>query len=126
MSELHIPVIASESQPTKTKLDRLKRESLYQMTQLPGYKVMLELMEMICILQDAHLMAVDAADEKRVLAEHRITQAQWNFFSQIQKQIAYECNELIGPKDENEEKTTEQAAIEQLLDPVNSKPIALD
>lgn len=115
---LRVPVAGRDVQETKTNLDIADREALFQLTQLPGYRVLLRLMEMKCILQDATLMSVDAADEKRVLAEHRITQAKWEFFADIQKQVAFECNELINPPVAGEIKSKEQVEIEGIVDPL--------
>lgn len=115
---LNVPNFVRETTETKTKLEVGDREALFQLTQMPGYKVLFRLLEMKCVLQDATLMSIDAADEKRVLAEHRITQAKWEFYADIQKQVAFECNELLSGRDAGETKTDEQVEIERIVDPL--------
>lgn len=114
MQNVNIPKIERETSATKTTLMEQDRRDLFAMTQLPGYGVFLRLMEMKCILQDAALMAVDEADDKRVLAEHRITKAKWEFFAEVQGQVQHEVNELFAPAGEKVD--PEQQEMARILD----------
>jgi Holliday junction resolvase len=96
-NKVEIPTLRSEAMPLK--LEDEDRQKLMQMAQQGGYKVLLRMMEAHCIKQDIILQNVDAADEKRVLAEHRIGKGMWDLFAVIQKQVQQEVDNLMGQGD---------------------------
>lgn len=94
-----------------TTLNEVQRNHLYQLTLHQGWPVLLQLMEMFCLVQDAALYSVDPGDERKVIAEHRIGLATWNLYDKVQNQVKYEVNELLGNKAEAREATEDQGAV---------------
>jgi hypothetical protein len=86
-----------EGRPARLNLNDVQRQSLYQMVQHPGYTVLLDMMESFCFEQENVVMNTPPADEKNVLAEHRVGRGMWLFFLKLQNQVRYEINELFAP-----------------------------
>jgi hypothetical protein len=114
----HMEILKREQRkPAKTTLSQGKRQALLQIVNTQGYAVILELLEMECVLQDATLMGIDPADEKKVLAEHRVGIAKWELFAEIQRQIEHEVKELVNGAAEGPVMTDEEKEIAAILDP---------
>lgn len=93
------------------------RTDLMQLSHQPGFGVLLRMMEVQCIAQDAALMQVDPSDERKVLAEHRVAVAKWEFFTKIKEQIEYQVRELVGERDKPAEPSDEDKLIDRTLNP---------
>lgn len=115
-NKVEIPTLRNSAMPLT--LDDQDRQKLMQMAQQGGYKVLLRMMEAHCIKQDITLQQIDAADEKRVLAEHRIAKGMWDFFSAIQKQVQQEVDTYMGDNDEGDDQpNAEDREIAQIVNP---------
>jgi hypothetical protein len=80
----------------KSKLSTGQQQALYQLSEHPGYAVLLDVMEMACIEQDTRLINTDAAKPEDVLNEHRMSKTFWQIFVAVQKKVAYEREEYLG------------------------------
>jgi hypothetical protein len=112
---LNIPRI-ERSQAVKTTLSEEKRAALFEVVQMRGYGVILELMQACCILQDATLVNVEPGLEKKIVAEHGITVAKWEMFDWIQKQVEKEVHTHLNPAP-TETRTQEQIVAAETLNP---------
>lgn len=100
-----------------TDADRL---ALLQIAQTPGWRVLLDLMETECLAQEATLVNADPADEKKVLAQHKIAKASWVFFVKLQQRVAFEISEIM--KADATDMPAEDAEIASILDATQPPP----
>lgn len=94
----------------RSKLNKQQQQALHVMSESQGYQVLLDVIEMACIENDAKLINSAPADPEAVLAKHRMSKAFWQIFMAIQKKIEYERNEYLGlqkakeqPREQEEE-----------------------
>lgn len=76
----------------KERLDPSERGHLLQLRYSPGYEVLLDLIEMLCIEQETRLINAPAENEAEILAEHKMAKAFWQVFTGLQKKVATEVN----------------------------------
>lgn len=76
----------------KERLPAGARGHLVQIRYMPGYDVILDLIEMCCIEQETRLINVPVEDEKTIIAEHKMSKAFWQVFQAIQKKVESEVN----------------------------------
>lgn len=95
----------------QTNLNAQKRRHLYELVQHPGYPVLLEMMELRCVIQDAKLLAVPNGERDHVIAEHAISFAMWEFFGGLQAQVKFECAEAWGEMSGGTRQADESPAI---------------
>ena len=70
------------------KLQRIARLALDT-----GYEDLLDIMEMACIQQETALINTPVEQADRVLGEHCLAQASWQFFTYVQKQVQNAYNQ---------------------------------
>lgn len=80
----------------QARLNASQRTSLVQVRHMPGYEVLLDMMEKACIEQETKLINVDTGDEKQIVAEHRMSKAFWQVFVSMQKQVETEISIHLG------------------------------
>jgi|GEM_PF-2970961 len=80
----------------RSKLTKMQQGHLYQLSEQPGYQVLLDVIEMACVEQDTKLINTDPAEPETVLAEHRMSKAFWQIFVAIQKKVEYEREEFLA------------------------------
>lgn len=107
----------------KRRLTESQAKELWGMTQVQGWDILLDLMEQECIAQELILVNADAADEKKVVAEHKISKAFWLFFVRIQRKVAFEIGEMLGQLPENAPDPSEESPLEQLLSAIQTGAI---
>lgn len=73
-------------------LDAGQRASLLQVRNMPGYEVLLDLIEKLCIEQETKLINTETTAERDIIAEHRMAKAFWQIFAGLQKQVNREIN----------------------------------
>ena len=66
------------------KLTPQQRNELMMMRMNLGWPTLLDVLEMACIEQETILINTDAADERAVLAQHRMAKAMWQMFEHMQ------------------------------------------
>jgi hypothetical protein len=84
-------VLTTRTQRTLSVRDRaFSPEKLQRIARLaldPGYEDLLDIMEMACIEQETALINTPVEQMDRVLGEHCLAKAAWQFFTYIQKQV---------------------------------------
>jgi hypothetical protein len=80
----------------RSKLSKMQQGHLYQLSEQPGYQVLLDVIEMACVEQDTKLINADPAQPETVLSEHRMSKAFWQIFVAIQKKVEYEREEFLA------------------------------
>lgn len=78
------------------ELSELERRELYRIVQMPGYTILLDMMQRLCIEEETRLINAEPAQEKEVLAAHVMAKARWNFFVDVQARLEQEINDLFG------------------------------
>ena len=71
-----------------------KKTALLQLVNLPGWAVLIEYFEQGCKDLEADVMNADPADEKKVLAAHRIAVGGWRLLLEVQARIKNDLSEL--------------------------------
>lgn len=74
----------------KTKLDPAEVGQLRGMLGMPGYQIVLDILESTCIMQETALLRVTPGDTKKIIAMHSKAQVAWEMFEDFQKRIAGE------------------------------------
>lgn len=77
-------------------LDASARGSLLQIRHMPGYEVLLDLMEQACIEQESKLILSPVSEPDKIVAEHRLAQAYWQVFVTLQQKVERELAEHLG------------------------------
>lgn len=72
------------------RLTPQQRNDLLTLRTNLGWPTLLDVFEMACIEQEGILINTDAADEKAVLANHRMAKAMWQMFAHVQDRIESE------------------------------------
>jgi hypothetical protein len=76
----------------RERLDPADRGHLLQIRFMPGYEVLLDLIEMACIEQETRLINVPVEDESTIVAEHKMAKAFWQVFQALQRKVNTEVN----------------------------------
>lgn len=123
MSEDEAPKPREGHTLAKRELVQSERVELLALTTMPGWNVLLDLMEMECIKTETDLINVPEEDETKVLALHKTSKAAWRFFVRIQKQVNTEieigmvASELTKPR-----RPLPETPVEEILDPTRATP----
>lgn len=72
-----------------------QKNDLLSLVKSPVWPTVLDLMECLCLEEETNLINVDAADEDRVLAFHKISKASWGHFVKFQKRVQQAVNEYL-------------------------------
>lgn len=80
----------------RSKLTRMQQGHLYNLSEQPGYQVLLDVIEMACVEQDTNLINADPAEPEKVLTAHMMSKAFWQIFVAIQKKVEYEREEFLA------------------------------
>jgi hypothetical protein len=86
----------ARSHGVREKLNSGERTALIQIRSMPGYEVLLDLMEMSCIEQESKLINTPVDRPDSVLAEHRMSKAFWQVFQAVQKKVEFEIALQLG------------------------------
>lgn len=105
-------IVPKVEPPTKAKISRAytmeqlsseQRQDLEDLFNSDGYEVLQILMQRACEGFTTALLETDPADDKRVLAAHRVAHSAWLFNRSIEKQIEIELELLKAEKLEDRE-----------------------
>lgn len=88
-------------------LNASQRSSLLQVRHMPGYDVLLDLMEKACIEQETRLINVEVDQAETIVAEHRMAKAFWQVFTSLQKKVETEIAIQLGLDDETAARRSE-------------------
>jgi hypothetical protein len=109
------------------ELGSTQRRNLYNLLRSEIYPDLLDVLEMVCIETETKLINTDPADEKAVLANHRMAKAAWQMFTHMQEKLDAETKLFlasIAKPTPVPELTLEEQIVENILDP--TRPIPLD
>lgn len=76
----------------KERLNAGERAHLLVVRNMPGYQVLLDIMEKACIEQETRLINVPVDNEALIVAEHRMAKAFWQVFTGVQNKVEEEIN----------------------------------
>jgi hypothetical protein len=110
--------VTAELQPTQ-------RRNLYNLVRSEIYPDLLDVLEMVCIEVETKLINTDPADEKSVLANHRMAKAAWQMFTHMQEKLDIEAKNFLASVAKPTpvaEMTREEQLVENLLDPTRPLP----
>lgn len=93
----------------KSEPDQNEKQALFNLVNSPAWPVLLDVLERACIQQETRLINCDVADEKAVLAEHRMSKAYWQIFVAMQKYVHQAAREFAGIVEERPATEIEQA-----------------
>jgi hypothetical protein len=98
------------------RLNGSERASLVQIRHMPGYEVLLDMMEKACIEQETRLINTPVANARKIVAEHRMSKAFWQVFTSFQRQVETEINIHLGLQaEESQRKASEDEDPDQQL-----------
>jgi hypothetical protein len=107
------------------QLKPTQRRNLLALLNSEVYPDLLDVMEMVCIETETHLINTNADNEAAVLANHKMAKASWQLFAHMQEKIASEAQLYLRSIDKQPpapEITPEERLIENILDPTRSAP----
>jgi hypothetical protein len=107
------------------ELRPIQRRNLLNLRNSEVYPDLLDLMEMVCIETESALINTDAADETRVLANHKMAKVAWQFFIHVQEKIDTEIKFYLASQAKQPpipELTEREQWIENILDPTRPPP----
>jgi hypothetical protein len=102
-----------------------QRRNLYNLLRSEIYPDVLDVLEMVCIEVETKLINTDPADDKSVLANHRMAKAAWQMFTHMQEKIEAEAKTFLASVAKPTpvpELTIEEQLVENLLDPTRHLP----
>jgi hypothetical protein len=108
-----------------SELRPIQRRNLLAFRNSEVYPDVLDVLEMVCIETETNLINTDAADEKSVLANHRMAKAAWQMFTHMQEKIQSESDAYlrsVTPKPPVPELTPQEQMVENILDPTRPAP----
>jgi hypothetical protein len=107
------------------ELRPIQRRNLLSLRNSEVYPDLLDVLEMVCIETETQLINTDAADEKAVLANHKMAKAAWQMFIHMQEKIDTESKLFLASQAKQPpipELTAHEQMIENLLDPTRPAP----
>jgi hypothetical protein len=120
-----IPIRTERTFGVTAELRPIQRRNLLNLIRSEMYPDLLDVMEIVCIETETRLINTDAADEKSVLANHRMAKAAWQMFTHMQEKIEFETklylSSVVKPTPVPE-MTREEQEIENILDPTRPLP----
>jgi hypothetical protein len=102
------------------ELTQIQRRNLLNLIRSEIYPDLLDVLEMVCIEQETILINTDPADEKAVLANHKMAKAAWQIFIHMQDKLQSETKLFlasIAKPTPVPQLTPEEERIENILDP---------
>ena len=102
------------------QLTSAQQMRLYAFINSDTWPDLLDIMEMVCIEQESKLLNTEAADEAKVLAEHKMSKAAWQIFVHMQEKIAEQANyyrTMIATEPARQALSKDERYLENLLDP---------
>lgn len=120
-------------EPTRTErtfgvtseLRPAQRRNLLAFRNSEVYPDVLDVLEMVCIETETALINTNAADEKAVLANHKMAKAAWQMFTHMQEKIDSEASAFlrsVETKPPVPELTAREKLYENILDPTRPAP----
>jgi hypothetical protein len=107
------------------ELDTVQRRNLHNLRHSEIYPDLLDVLEMVCIEKETDLINTDPADEKAVLANHRMAKAAWQIFTHMQEKIYCESQAFLASVAKPTPvptQTREEQRIDHLLNPTLPAP----
>lgn len=107
------------------ELKPIQRRNLLNLRNSEVYPDLLDVIEMVCIETETQLINTDAADEKAVLANHKMAKAAWQMFTHMQEKIDDEVKLYLASQVKQPpvpELTPREQWMENLLDPTRPAP----
>jgi hypothetical protein len=118
MSEETAVTVREGQTLAKRELSQAERLELLSITGMPGWNVLLDLMEMECIKQETELINAPEEDEKKILALHKMAKEAWRFFVRMQKQVQLEVEAGIATAElQKPRRPVPEVSAEEILDP---------
>lgn len=107
------------------ELKPIQRRNLLNLRNSEVYPDLLDVLEMVCIEIETALINTDAADEKAVLANHKMAKAAWQMFEHMQQKIDTETKLFLASQAKQPPVpplTPREQFIENILDPTRQAP----
>lgn len=92
----------------KATVRRDEQQALFNLVNTAAWPVLLDVIERCCIQQETRLINCDVADDKAILAEHRMSKAYWQIFVGMQKEVLHHAREFAGTEASVPRTETEQ------------------
>ena len=111
------------------QLKPTQRRNLWNLQRSEIYPDLLDVLEMVRIEQETALINTDPADEKAVLANHKMAKASRQIFTHMQEKIDAEAKTFqasIAPEPPVPELTAREMEIEEILNPLSAFPSESD
>lgn len=106
------PIRTERTHGIGQRLDASQRASLLQVRYTPGYEILLDLIEQICIEQETRLINQEARDEEGIVAEHRMAKAFWQVFVTLQTKVEVEIAIHLGLEADAKRQAEEEASYD--------------
>ena len=107
------------------ELKSAQRRNLLAFRNSEVYPDVLDVMEMVCIETETSLINTDPADEKAVLANHKMAKAAWQIFTHMQEKIESESQlylRSVARQPPVPELTRQEQWQENILNPTRPAP----
>jgi hypothetical protein len=107
------------------ELKPIQRRNILNLIRSEIYPDLLDVLEMVCIEQESVLINTDPADEKAVLANHKMAKAAWQIFTHMQDKMQSESKLFlasIAKQTPVPQLTPEEMETENILDPTKFLP----
>ena len=107
------------------ELKSAQRRNLLAFRNSEVYPDVLDVMEMVCIETETSLINTDPADEKAVLANHKMAKAAWQIFTHMQEKIESESQlylRSVARQPPVPELTRQEKWQENILNPTRPAP----